>query len=99
MGVSIHYRGRIADQSILPHMVEEVEEIARVHKWKYQIYNREFPVNSTSNDELFGIIIQPSGCEPVNFTFLANGRLCGAANLACWGKETKSPYTEYLYMN
>lgn len=43
MGISIHYSGWIADKSKLPQLIEEVAEIATVHGWKYQIYEREFP--------------------------------------------------------
>ena len=47
MGLSIHYSGRIADKNTLPQLIEEVEEIATVHGWKYSIYEREFPVSES----------------------------------------------------
>lgn len=99
MGVTIHYKGRISDKAKLPLLVDEIEEIARVHEWDYRVYNRDFSLDSESEDALYGISLHPENCEPVNLTFLANGRMCGAANLAFWGKETESPYREYLYLN
>ena len=38
MGLSIHYSGQITDKSKLSQLIEEVEEIATVHGWKYHIY-------------------------------------------------------------
>jgi hypothetical protein len=104
MGLSIHYSGRIADKSKLPQLIEEVEEIAIVHGWKYSIYEREFPnipiqgvtlnhfLNEGSHDgKLYGIDFTPEGSEPVSICFLSNGRMSSVMQLACWGefKEEK----------
>ena len=99
MGISIHYSGRIADKQLLPRLVEEVQEIATVHGWKSQLYEREFPTDSeavTSSDSLtiagthdgnlYGIDFTPEGCEPVSVCFLSNGRMSSIMQLACWGK-------------
>ncbi len=91
MGLSIHYSGQIADKSKLSQLIEEVEEIATVHGWKYNIYERCFPKNdmlsnSDFDGELYGISISPKGCEPVSFSFLSNGKMSSIMQLACWGK-------------
>jgi hypothetical protein len=104
MGLTIHYSGRITDKSKLPQLIEEVEEIAIVHGWKYSIYEREFPcapnlgvtpshpVNDSSHDgKLYGIDFTPEGSEPVSICFLSNGRMSAIMQLSCWGefKEEK----------
>ena len=43
MGLTIHYSGRITDKKKLPLLIEELEEISKVHGWKYHIYETEFP--------------------------------------------------------
>ena len=99
MGISIHYSGMITDKRRLPQLIEEVQEIAAVHSWKSQLYEREFPTNSeavTSSDSLtiagtydgnlYGIDFTPEGSEPVSVCFLSNGRMSSIIQLACWGK-------------
>ena len=99
MGISIHYSGRITDKRRLPQLIEEIQEIAAVHSWKSQIYEREFPIDSeavTSSDSittgsthdgnLYGIDFTPEGSEPVSVCFLSNGRMSSIIQLACWGK-------------
>ena len=98
MGVSIHYSGRITDKNKLPQLIDEVEEIASVHNWKYNIYEQKFPVNETINlsdhhdGKLYGIAFTPEGSEPVSICFLCNGRMCSIMQLFCWGefKEEKT---------
>ena len=99
MGISIHYSGRISNKQRLPQLIEEIQEIATVHNWKSQIYEREFPIDSeavTSGDSftidsthdgnLYGIDFTPEGSEPVSVCFLRNGRMSSIMQLACWGK-------------
>lgn len=102
MGLTIHYSGRIADKKKLAQLIEEVEEIAGVHGWKFSIYEREFPVSesltasealtNTHDGKLYGIDFTPDGSEPVSICFLSNGRMSGIMQLACWGefREEKS---------
>lgn len=105
MGLSIHYSGQIADKSMLPRLIEEVEEIANVHGWKYSIYERHFSEDSNeeprSNEsllnkrnhdgKLYGIDFTPKGSEPISIAFLSNGRMSSIMQLSCWGefKEEK----------
>lgn len=107
MGISIHYSGRITGKRRLPQLIEEVQEIAAVHSWKSQIYEREFPIDSeavTSSDSLtiagtydgnlYGIDFTPEGSEPVSVCFLSNGRMSSIMQLAFWGKfREKEHYT------
>ena len=99
MGISIHYSGRISNKQRLPQLIKEIQEIATVHNWKSQIYEREFPIDrevvtlsdsftleSTNDGNLYGIDFTPEGCEPVSVCFLSNGRMSSIIQLACWGK-------------
>lgn len=91
MGLSIHYSGQITDKSTLSQLIEEVEEIATVHGWKYHIYERNFPKIDVNTDtiydgKLYGIDVSPKGSEPISFCFLSNGRMSSIMQLACWGK-------------
>ena len=103
MGITIHYHGRIADKQKLPQLIEELEEISKVHGWEYHIIEREFPSDNYPEEEhdgnLYGILFNPPGCEPVSFTFLRNGRMCGPIQLNNWGESTGEKEREYLYMN
>lgn len=102
MGLTIHYHGRIADKQKLPQLIEELEEISKVHEWDYHILEREFPSGDYPEDEhdgnLYGILFNPPGSEPVSFTFLRNGRMCGPMQLNCWGESTNEKERRYLYM-
>jgi len=103
MGLTIHYHGRIADKQKLPQLIEELEEISKVHGWNYHILERKFPSGDYPEDEhdgnLYGIVFNPQGSEPVSFTFLRNGRMCGPMQLNCWGESTNEKERRYLYLN
>lgn len=91
MGLSIHYSGCITDKSKLSQLIEEVEEIATVHGWRYCIYERSFPKNDNISNanfdgDLYGIDISPKGSEPISFCFLSNGKMTSVMQLVCWGK-------------
>jgi hypothetical protein len=103
MGLTIHYSGRISEKQKLPLLIEELEEIAKVRGWKYHIFETEFPeVEDPSvepDGDLYGITMLPPGCEPVEFSFASNGRMCGPMQLSCWGNSTDETERKYLYMN
>ena len=103
MGITIHYQGRIADKKKLPQMIEELEEISKVHKWNYHILETSFPEGEFPEDEhdgmLYGICINPPDCEILSFTFLRNGRMCGPMQLHNWGQSTDETERNYLYFN
>ena len=101
MGLTIHYSGRIADKKQLPQLIEEIEEISKVHGWKYHIFETKFPKGELAEDEydglLYGICFTPSDCDTVSISFLRNGRMCGPMQLQCWGNSTDLTEREMLY--
>jgi hypothetical protein len=102
MGLTFHYNGRIAKQELLPELIEEVKDIAEIHKWKYHIFERQFPDKSFGisdyNQNIYGIYFTPPGCETVSLSFLSNGRMCDAPHLKFFGKTETNPEHKYLYM-
>ncbi|MEI7504016.1 MAG: hypothetical protein WCJ61_12105 [Paludibacter sp.] len=102
MGLSFHYNGRIADKKLLPRIIEDLEDIAKLHKWKYKILNSEFPIEEVETDvhdqKVYGIFFTPPECETVFVSFLSNGRLSSPLLLEFWGDATDDPETGYLYM-
>jgi hypothetical protein len=84
MGLSIHYKGQIINAPLLPKLIEEVTDIAKIEKWNYFVFEEKFPNNflshSIDDGNLYGIMISPPQCEPLCFSFLANGRMCGILN-------------------
>jgi len=103
MGLTIHYSGRMADKQKLPMLIEELEEISKVHGWKYHIFETKFPKGECPDDEndgyLYGMCMNPPECEPVAFSFTNNGRMCGPGQFSCWGNSTDETDKRYLYMN
>jgi len=45
MGLSIHYSGSFNPKASLQAMIEEVKDIAETYKWKYFVFEDEFPAN------------------------------------------------------
>jgi hypothetical protein len=45
MGLTIHYNGHLRTKASLPALVEEVKDIAKIHRWPFEIYGTEFPLN------------------------------------------------------
>jgi len=102
MGLSFHYSGRISRPDLLPELIEEVSDIARIYGWKSIVYETAFPNNCLSelseySDELFGICIIPPRCEPVDFCFLSNGRMSSPSHLKFFGKSGDQDESRYLY--
>jgi hypothetical protein len=102
MGLTIHYNGKFNPAASLPEMIEEVKDIAEINKWKYHIYETEFPKDSIGkesySDNLYGIIFIPPNCEPVYLSFLSNGRMASEHGLQFWGNSQDKKEKEYLYM-
>lgn len=102
MGLSFHYSGRIANPDNLPELIEEVKDICKVNKWKYFVFDQQFPQNSVDNtdytDRLYGICFTPPECEPVDVSFLSNGRMSSAMLLQNWGESDVEEEKEYLYL-
>ena len=78
MGVTFHYKGRLRKASDLQQFLEEVEDIANILEWSYDVFEATYPDHqyvSPVNDKIYGIIIFPEACEPVCLTFDSEGRL------------------------
>ena len=103
MGLSFHYNGKISDPALLPDLIDEVQEIANVHHWKYFIFDRQFIIGDFGktghNQCIYGICFTPPECETVNICFLSNGRMSSIVNLQLWAKTTDPAEKDYLYMN
>ncbi|MBL7892036.1 MAG: hypothetical protein JNL63_05360 [Bacteroidia bacterium] len=101
MGLSIHYNGSFNKAASLREMIEEVKDIAKVHKWEYHIFEDAFPKNSfgkaSYNQNIYGISFSPPECEPIWLCFLSNGRMSGPVQLKFWGKSKSKKEKESLY--
>lgn len=102
MGLSLHYNGRFGNPELLPGMIEEVQEIALLNKWSYQICNTNFPTDRFSKNkhdqQLYGISFTPPECETVSLCFLSNGRMSSVALLHFYGDSKDKTKQKYLYM-
>ncbi|MBC8147970.1 MAG: hypothetical protein H8E98_08320 [Bacteroidetes bacterium] len=102
MGLSIHYSGSFRKGASLSEMIEEVKDIISVYKWKYSVYEEEFPdetfSDSSYNQNIYGISFTPPGCETVSISFLSNGRMSSYPALKFFGKTENQQEQEYLYM-
>ena len=102
MGLSIHYSGSIAKPELLPELIDDLEDIAKVYNWEYTVYERQFPENAFGkryySQEIYGFSFTPPECETVFITFLSNGRICSIPGLLFWGKTKDRPEGKYLYM-
>lgn len=102
MGLSFHYSGSIAKAELLPELIEEVQDIAKVYNWKYFIFERQFPENILDgngyNQNIYGICFTPPECETISICFLSNGRMSDHVHLKFYGKTPEQQEHEYLYM-
>jgi len=94
MGLTIYYSGRFKECKKLKNMIKEVEDVAVINKWDYQIFKDEFEGDNfekhSINENLYGIIFSPPGCEPIQLTFTSNGRLCSFLELDSNFKKQKT---------
>jgi hypothetical protein len=102
MGLSIHYSGSFNPNSSLPALIEEVQDIATFHKWKYKVFEQTFPENSSSKegytDDIYGICFTPPKSETVWICFLSNGKMSSPTHLAFFGEKENQEERPYLYM-
>lgn len=75
MGLTIYYKGTFHPKASLPEMIDEVRDIAEIYKWKYHIFEREFPkqnfkkngsplssrrgAGGEMNENIYGILFTP----------------------------------------
>jgi hypothetical protein len=93
MGVSIHYSGQLKHATLLPLLVEEVEDIAKILGWTYTTFLREYPNNqfeAIASENDYGIKVSPPECEPVVFVFDYEGHL--------YSPWLKQYFTERFYI-
>jgi hypothetical protein len=84
MGLSIHYQRKLKIASELKAMIEEIQDVAKTHQWKTTVFEDQFKNDCFSEEvdceNLYGIMISPDKSEPLCFSFLSNGKMCGIIN-------------------
>ncbi len=102
MGLTIHYSGSFNKNASLSEMIEEVKDIAEIYKWKYNIFEKQFPKNGLGKDDfnnkIYGIHFTPPECETVSLTFLSNGRMSCLPNLRHFGNTKDEERRQFIYM-
>ena len=102
MGLSIHYSGSFNTKASLQAMIEEVKDIAEIYKWRYYVFEDQFPADSPGkaeyNQNIYGICFTPPECETVWLCFLSNGKMSSPSNLQFFGNSKNKEEQEYLYM-
>lgn len=90
MGISIHYKGKIADSTRIDELCDELADIAQTMGWEWDTINNDVTVPSTARIENNGNGIEISGhlplkgillhlhpdCESLTFLFEKHGCLC-----------------------
>lgn len=83
-------------------MIDEVIDISQIYDWEYTVFNEEFPVSLSKNEnkrnEIHGILFIPPGSEPVHLTFLPNKRMCSIIGLEVRGNSYNEKANEHLYL-
>lgn len=75
MGITIHYLGKLDNTEQIKNATDELTEIAKELKWKYELINDE-------KKSISGIVIKPhSKSESLSFIFDVNGELKNIAVL------------------
>lgn len=101
MGLSFHYSGSIAKPELLPELITEVQEIAKIYQWKYHVFDSEFETDEFGktdyNSNIYGISFTPPECETISICFLSNGRMSDIALLTFWGNSENEEEKAYLY--
>jgi hypothetical protein len=102
MGLTIHYSGSFNPNSSLSAMIEEVKDIAELYKWKFKIFETEFPSGGPGKEEysqgIYGICFTPTKCETVWISFLSNGKMSSPLHLDFFGIKENQEEQPYLYM-
>jgi hypothetical protein len=102
MGLSIHYSGRFNQNAVLSDLITEVKEIAETFKWKFKIYQIEFPFKENEGQsydkEIYGICFTPPDCETVSICFLSNYRMSSIAHLKFYGHSENQSQNDFLYI-
>lgn len=101
MGLNIHYSGQLKEANMLSSLINEVEDIVRVNKWKHHIYETVFPENkfckNTAFDKIFGISFLPTNCETISITFLSNGLMVCPTRVHLFGDSNIKEERDWIY--
>jgi len=101
MGLCIYYSGRIKDADSLPHLIEEVKDVANIHGWKYNVKAYSYPNNTLDNQEnlasIYGISFTPPECETISLTFLSNGVMVCPTRVLFFGNSKNETERNYIY--
>ena len=101
MGLCIYYSGKIKDADSLPHLIDEVKDIANIHGWKYSLDECYFPNNTLENqenlDSIYGISFTPPECETISLTFLSNGVMVCSTQVLFFGNSKNETERNYIY--
>ncbi len=101
MGLSIHYSGKLKENIKLDDFIRDVKDFARKYQWRQHVFNTDFPAKTDSkddyNEQIYGITLQPEGCECVDLSFLSNRMLVNWATMPYFSKFGDSPDEDALY--
>jgi len=101
MGLCIYYSGKIKDADSLPHLIDEVKDIANIHGWEFDINECSFPNNTLDNkenlDSIYGISFTPPECETISLTFLSNGVMVCPTQALFFGNSKNETERNYMY--
>lgn len=101
MGLSIHYGGHLKNANSLPHLIEEVKDVAIASDWKYQIFETVFVGDEFSHEpsysEIYGISFTPTNCETISITFLSNCAMVCPMRLSFMGNSEETEGREWIY--
>jgi hypothetical protein len=105
MGVSIHYRGRVADTQNIKTICDELAAIADKMNWHYTRLDEDWTQSADATIEvteqgsqitghlpLKGIVLTLNPkCETLGFLFDSNGNLCDPVSMVNIREETLEP--------
>jgi hypothetical protein len=92
MGITIHYSGQLKAAKLLPTLIEELEDIAKIYNWSTHSFNTKYEndvFKTEDNNEDYGMVIKVPECEPIVFIFDHAGYL--------YSPWLKQYFTERMY--
>ncbi len=101
MGLSFHYSGTIKTKADLPLLIDEVETLAKTHKWEYQVFETRFHQNKhpyDNGDCIYGISFTPPKSETVDICFAANGKMSSLLHQQMWKNSDLPNAEDYMYL-
>jgi hypothetical protein len=104
MGLTIYYKGKFNPKASLTEMIREVCDISEIYKWRYHIFEKEFPNDNFGkkefNEKIYGILFTPhKKSEPVKLCFLSNGIMADPFMFEHWVKSKDKKDKRLIYGN